>query len=227
VGSQVYSQVIASSPKLKRTPTALADFFDVKKFPGRRALSRASPKFNMELALLADGVEPGHVYKTLETSQGLDRAFAKLKSLKPIWAHDSLGALERLKDSQAIMVTALNGDVVNMKDFTADVIWDHQLYEMHAFGVPAGDPNRNRAFDYIAFASGSMALAGVASWVPLGPARRSALALVRPNPETGQTIEPQLPTAPENFKNAFAIDDGWWLAHEAAIAPRWQEFVSQ
>jgi len=228
VGSQVYSQVIVYSSSLKKTPSTLADFFDVKTFPGRRALSRASAKFNLELALLADGVAPGDVYKTLETPAGLDRAFAKLKALHPIWAHDSQGALEWLKDGQAVMVTALNGDVANLKDFTpGGVVWDHQLYEMDAFGIPAGDPNKDRALDYIAYATASAPLAGVASWVPFGPARRSSLPLVKSNPETGQTMTSMLPTAPQNFRDAFAVDDGWWLAHEAAIAPRWREFVSQ
>jgi putative spermidine/putrescine transport system substrate-binding protein len=227
VGGQVYSQIIAVSPGLKKKPATLADFFNVKKFPGRRALSRASAKFNLEMALLADGVAPGDVYKTLETPQGLDRAFAKLKTLNPIWAHDSAGALEWLKDGQAAMVTALNWDVANLKDATPDVIWDHQLYEMDVFGIPAGDPNKDRALDYIAYATSSAPLAAVAGWVPLGPARRSSLPLVKPDPETGQAMGPLLPTAPQNFANAFAVDDGWWQAHGAAIAPRWQEFVSQ
>ena len=96
----------------------------------------------MEMALLADGVAPGDVYRTLETPEGLTRAFAKLKVLNPIWAHDSVGALEWLKDGQAVMVTALNGDVANLKGFTPGVVWDHQLYEMDVFGIPAGDPNR-------------------------------------------------------------------------------------
>src|SRR5215469_11868287 len=71
VGSQVYSQVIVFSSDLKKTPATLADFFDARKFRGRRALSRASAKFNLEMALLADGVAPGDVYKTLETPEGL------------------------------------------------------------------------------------------------------------------------------------------------------------
>ena len=219
VGAMVYAQVMVHGPDLKRAPATLADFFDTKKFPGKRALSRAAPKFNLEMALLADGVAPGDVYKTLQTSAGLDRAFAKLAALKPIWAHDSLGALGWLKNGQAVMATALNGDVVQMKDYAPVVIRDHQLYEMDVLGVPAGNPNKKRALDYIAFATGSAPLAGVANWVPYGPARRSALALVGSNPETGIAMRPLLPTAPENFKNAFAIDDGWWLAYGEAITP--------
>ena len=107
------------------------------------------------------------------------------------------------------------------------MIWDHQLYEMDVFAIPAGNPNKERALDFIAFATGSDALAGVANWVGFGPARRSAIDLVKTNPELGTPMRPLLPTAPENFRHAFAVDDGWWLAHGPAIASRWREFVSQ
>ena len=229
VGSQVYSQVIVFSPELKRTPATLADFFDTKKFPGRRALSRASAKFNLEMALLADGVAPGDVYKTLETPEGLDRAFAKLKTLSPIWAHDSVGALEWLKDGQAVMVTALNGDVANLKDFTpGGVIWDHQLYEMDVFGIPAGDPKKDRALDYIAYATGQRTAGGrgglgaFRAGAAFGAARWSS-----PIPRPARRWLHCCPPRRRISGNAFAVDDGWWLAHGAAIAPRWQEFVSQ
>ena len=227
VGNMVYSQVMVFSPGLKQTPETLKDFFDTKRFPGRRALSRANAKFNLEMALLADGAPENEICEILNTPEGLDRAFGKLKALRPIWAHDSKDALNWVKNGQATMATALNGDVRGQNDFTPGVIWDHQLYEMDVFAIPAGNPNKERALDFIAFATGSEALAGVANWVAFGPARRSAIALVKTNPELGTEMRPLLPTAPENFRHAFAIDDGWWLSHAAAIAPRWREFVSQ
>jgi len=227
VGSVVYSQVMIASPRLRRDPQTLADFFDTRKFPGRRALSRASAKYNLEMALLADGVAPKDVYATLATQEGLTRAFAKLQALNPIWAHDSIGALRWVKDGQAVMATVLNGDIAAEKDFTPHVIWDHQLYEFDVFGIPAGDPSRLRAQEYIAYATGSEALAGMARWMTFGPARRSAFALVKTNPETGADLRPLLPTNPNNFTHAFAINESWWLDHGADIAPRWQEFVSR
>jgi putative spermidine/putrescine transport system substrate-binding protein len=229
IGSMVYSQVMIFSPRLKRRPATLSDFFDRQKFPGRRALSRASPKYNLEMALLADGVAPGGVYKALETPEGLDRAFNKLRALNPIWAHDSIGALRWLANGQAVMATAMNGDVYDSsrKDFTPGIIWDHQLYEFDVFAIPFGNPNKKRALDFIAFATGSGPLAGVASWVPYGPARRSALALVKNNPDLATPMRPWLPTAPENFRHAFAVDDAWWRAHEAGLTSRWREFVSR
>ena len=84
VGSMVYSQVMVFSPRLKQAPQTLADFFDTRKFRGRRALSRASAKFNLEMALLADGAPSNEIYEILNMPEGLDRAFAKLKALRPI-----------------------------------------------------------------------------------------------------------------------------------------------
>lgn len=227
VGSMVYSQVMVFSPRLKRVPQSLADFFDTRKFRGRRALSRASAKFNLEMALLADGVQPGEIYEVLSMPEGLDRAFAKLKALRPIWAHDSKDALRWVGNGRAVMATALNGDVQAEKDFTPGVIWDHQLYEMDVFAIPTGTPRKELALDFIIFATGSRALANAANWTGFGPARRSAIALVTRNPELGTPMRPLLPTAPENFRDAFAVDDDWWLTHGPAIAPRWQEFVSR
>ena len=228
VGSVVYSQVMIAAPGLKRAPATLADFFDTRKFPGRRALMRGSPKFNLEMALLADGVAPGDIYKTLDTPEGLDRAFARLKALNPIWAHDSADAIAWVRNGQAVMAAPLNGDVFDaaQKGFAPTIVWDHQLYELDVFAIPAGDPSKKRALDFIAYATQSAPLAGVADWVPYGPARRSALALVRTNPETGIAMHDWLPTAPQNFRNAFAVDDGWWLAHEGALSERWRAFVS-
>jgi putative spermidine/putrescine transport system substrate-binding protein len=225
VGSVVYAQVIVAGPGT--AAKTLADFFDTQKFPGRRALNRASAKFNLEMALLADGVAPRDVYKTLDTPAGLTRAFDKLKALNPIWAHDGGDALNWVKNGQAVMATALNGDVHDAarKGFKPSVIWDCQLYEMDAFAIPKDNPNKARALDFIATATGSVPLAGVAGWVPYGPARRSSLALLHDDPETGEDMRAFLPTAPEHFQTAFAVDDGWWLGHGAAIAPRWQAFV--
>jgi putative spermidine/putrescine transport system substrate-binding protein len=66
VASVVYSQAIffAKDKFAGDQPTALADFFDLAKFPGPRALKQGA-KLNLEMALLADGVPPQDVYKTL------------------------------------------------------------------------------------------------------------------------------------------------------------------
>lgn len=76
VGAIVWTTGLGyDADKLKTPPASWADFFDTQKFPGKRAL-RKGPKYALEFALIADGVEPKDVYTTLATPEGVDRAFA-------------------------------------------------------------------------------------------------------------------------------------------------------
>ena len=66
VGAIVYSFVLAyDGDKIKSdAPKSWADFWNTQKWPGKRAL-RKGPKTTLEIALMADGVAPKDVYKTL------------------------------------------------------------------------------------------------------------------------------------------------------------------
>ena len=81
IGIFVWSTVMAyNADKLKTAPTTWADFWDVKKFPGKRGM-RKGARYNIEFALMADGVKPADVYKVLSTKEGAERAFKKLTEL--------------------------------------------------------------------------------------------------------------------------------------------------
>ena len=227
VASVAYSQVIfyARNSFSGPDPATLGDFFDTVKYPGPRAM-KPGAKFNLEMALLADGVAPKDVYKTLSTDAGVARAFKKLDTIKPVlvWWHDAGEPAKMIQDRQAVFATALNQAVFDSRAAPPGVIWDRQLYEFDVFAVPKGDPEKDRAFDFIRWATGSKPLAGVADWVPLGPTRRSSWPLVTKNPELGIAMTPFLPTS--NFASAFAVDDGWWLSHGSALEARFQAWMS-
>ena len=232
VGSVVYSQVVAYSLRRfgEARPQTIADFFDLARFPGPRALHRSSAKYNLEMALLADGVKPQDVYSVLSTPDGVQRALAKLNTIRGslVWWNSSADAVAMLNDGRAAFATAFNGDIYDaaQHDHSVGVIWDRQLYELDVFGVPRGDPRKERALDFVRFATSSKSLAGVADWVPYGPARRSSLALVGKNPELGIAMAPYLPTAKAHFATAFAIDDEWWQLHGQDIEPLWQGWLA-
>jgi putative spermidine/putrescine transport system substrate-binding protein len=233
VGSVVYSQVIVFSQRRfpgSNVPKTAADFFDLQRFPGARALRRGA-KFNLELALLADGMKPADVYAALLTPVGIDRAFSKLSTLKGslVWWDNSADAVAMVHDGRAAMATALNGDVTDTTQHhrPVGVVWDRQLYELDVFGVPNGNPRREVAMDFVRFATGSQPLADVAAWVGYGPARRSSLPLVGKNPESGADMTAFLPTLPAHFATAFAIDEEWWQLHGPDIDPRWQVWLAQ
>ena len=83
VGAIVYSFILAyDGDKIKGdAPKSWADFWNVQKWPGKRAL-RKGPKTTLEIALMADGVAPKDVYKTLGTTDGVERAFKKLDQIE-------------------------------------------------------------------------------------------------------------------------------------------------
>ena len=220
VGSIVYSHAIIFGQFAGPQPQSLGDFFDRTKFPGRRALP-PGPKYNLEMALLADGVAPKDVYATLATDAGVERALKKLERLGPIAWSSSSEAVTLVKSGGAAMAVALNQDIYDAR--LPNVIWDRQLYELDVFAVPTGDPKKDLAMDFVRFATGSAPLAGVASWVPYGPARHSALALVGDNPELHIPMTPWLSTA--HFGTAFAVDDAWWQAHGPMLAARWEAWA--
>ena len=231
VGSVVYAQVVAYSPRRfgEAHPQTITDFFDLARFPGPRVLRRGSAKFNLEMALLADGVPAPNVYAVLATPKGVRRALDKLAAIRDslVWSKSSAEAVAMLNDGSAAFATALNGDIYDAAQHGngVGVIWDHELYELDVFGVPRGNPQKAQALDFIRFATGSQSLAGVADWVPYGPARRSALAFVGRNPETGAAMTPYLPTTKAHFANAFAVDDAWWESHGVVIEPRWHAWL--
>jgi putative spermidine/putrescine transport system substrate-binding protein len=232
VASTIYSQVIAvAAVKFgDAKPNAMTDFFDIKRFPGKRALPRASAKLTLEMALLADGVAPKDVYAVLSTPQGVARALAKLDSLRGeiVWYDNAADATAMLKDARAAFASLPNWAVFDVnKDSTSDrlnlrIIWDRQLYQLEVFGIPRGNPKAKRAMDFLRFATRSDVLGKMSSWVPYGPARKSALAYVQLQPELHIDMTPYLPTA--HFDTAFQVDAGWWRLHGADIADLWKSW---
>ena len=85
VGNILYSWTWAyNTNNVKGTPKTIKDFFDTKKFPGKRALYKGALS-NLEIALAADGVKPGNgganIYKKLSTKKGRQRALYKINDL--------------------------------------------------------------------------------------------------------------------------------------------------
>ena len=116
VANIVWSTIYAydSSKVEGDAPSTIADFFDTAKFPGKRGL-RKNPKANLEMALMADGVPAGEVYDVLDTEEGIERAFAKLDSIKGdvVWWEAGAQPPQLLADGEVTMTTAYNGRIFN------------------------------------------------------------------------------------------------------------------
>jgi len=233
VSTDIWSNVYAyDSSKLTGTvPTTAADFFDLEKFPGKRGLKKG-PKAVLELALMADGVPAAEVYNVLSTPEGVDRAFAKLDTIKSevVWWEAGSQAPQLLADGEVVMTTAYNGRIFNAaieegKPFT--IVWDGQIYENEMYVVPKGAPNKDKALEFIAYATSTEGLRAQAQHISYGPARKSALAEELIYKDGKTVMGPHLPTAPENMGNALETSADFWVDKNAELNERFNAWLAQ
>ena len=215
-------------------PKTIADFYDLAKFPGKRGLS-AFPQANIEMALVADGVDPGKIYDVMSTAEGIDRAFAKLETLKGQVVFWSSGAepLELVKSGQVVMSTAYNGRVSSaiLGDAEPFVpIWDGQVLDEEWFVIVKGTKNYEEALDFLVHASATEQQAGQAKWIAYGPMRKSGLDIIAANEpwyESGENIMPHMPDRAEVMPRTVVGDPDWWVANGAAVSKRYSDWVKQ
>jgi len=211
-------------------PKTLADFFDTKKFPGKRGM-RKTPKANLEMALIADGVPNSEVYDMLATPAGVDRAFKKLDSIKDsvVWWEAGAQPPQLLADGEVAMTTAYNGRIFNAiaaENKPFEIVWDGQVYDLDLFVVVKGAPNKKAAMDFIAFSTATQPLADQAKWISYGPARMSSAPLIGKHAEAGIPMGPHMPTAPENFKTAIQNDFEFWADRQDELNNRFNSWLA-
>ncbi len=233
VSNIVWSTIYAyDSSKMADGPTTIGDFFDLEKFPGKRGM-RKGPKANLEMALAADGVAAADIYDVLGTSEGLDRAFAKLDTIKDsvVWWEAGAQPPQLLADGEVAMTTAYNGRIFNAvaaegKSFA--IVWDSQIYDLDLWVIPKGAPNKDLAMEFVAFSTETEQLAAQASYISYGPARKSSASLVGAfHDQPDLMMGPQMPTAPENFTTAIQNDFEFWADNQDELNERFNAWLAK
>ena len=227
VGAIVYSFVLAyDGDKIKGgAPKNWADFWNVQKWPGKRAL-RKGPKTTLEIALLADGVAPQDVYKTLATPAGVDRAFNKLSQLKSnlIWWEKGAQPPQMLASGEAVMVDAYNGriDAANTKDKkNFKIVWTNNLYTIDSWVIMKGSPNKADAEKFLAFVNDPNYQKNLPTKIAYSVTSKAAIAMIDPK------VHANLATAPENFKGSLYISDKFWLENLDKLNQRFNAWLAK
>ncbi|HBD91963.1 MAG TPA: spermidine/putrescine ABC transporter substrate-binding protein [Gemmobacter sp.] len=231
VSTIVFSTVFAyDSSKFPEGPKTMADFFDLEKFPGKRAM-RKGAKANLEMALMGDGVPAAEVYAMLETDEGVERAFAMLDKIKKdtIWWEAGAQPPQLLADGEVAMTTAYNGRifaaaVTEGKPF--EVVWDGQVFEYDLFVIPKGAPNLEEAKKFLAFSTDTQRLADQAKWISYGPARKSSGALVGKFMDGTTDMGPHMPTSAENLTNALPSSYEFWVDRDSELNERFNAWLA-
>lgn len=212
-------------------PDSVADFFDLETFPGKRGLPK-EPKRTLYLALIADGADPGTIYDLLGTTEGVDRALAKLGTIKNsvVWWEAGAQPVQLLADGEVTMTTVYNGrlfDAIVAEGKPFGTIWDGQYLELNMFAIPKGAPHPEEAMEYVKFATDTERLAGQAKWIAYGPARKSSAALVGTYQDGKTEMAPYMPTNPANTATAVNDDPEFWADHDAELTERFNSWLAQ
>ncbi|MCG7495125.1 extracellular solute-binding protein [Thalassobius sp. Cn5-15] len=214
-------------------PTEICDVFDLEAYPGKRSLEKR-PIGNMEWALLCDGVAKDEIYEVLETSEGQDRALAKLDTIKDsvIWWSAGADTPQLLADGEVIMGSTFNGrlfSVIEEQNQPVAMLWDAQMFDLDGWIIPAGlsEERKARALDYLYFATDTQRLADQAKFISYGPARASSAPLVSTHAELGIEMAPHMPTDPENAKNTFLYNYEFWADYRDDIDAKFQAWLAK
>ncbi len=207
-------------------PKSIADFFDTKKFPGKRAI-RDDPSVIMEWALMADGVPRNGVYPMLETPEGVARALKRMDSIKAglqLWK-SGREPVRLLNNGEVTMsmVWATTGAVAAREaGANFEMIWDGRVIELDLFGIPKGSLYKKEAIEFIRFASSSQSLANMVTHLPNGPTRKSSLALL------SDDVLEQIPNGPAYLKQkSIRSDANWWSKNHARLEEALQSWLAE
>ncbi len=225
VGAFVWSTVMAyNGDKLKDGPKSWADFWDTKKFPGKRAM-RKGARYNLEFALMADGVKSADVYKVLSTKEGADRAFKKLTELKANiqWWEAGAQPPQFLVAGDVVMATAFNGriDAAQREGKNLKITWVGGIYDLDFWVIPKGAPNKELSMKYITLAASTDAQAEYARNISYGPTNNKALAKLDPK------VLALLPTSPANSKDALQFGVKFWADQGEELEKRFASWAAQ
>jgi putative spermidine/putrescine transport system substrate-binding protein len=225
VAYEFYSSVLAYNPDkyAGKAPSSWADFWDVKKFPGRRAL-RNHPLATLEAALLADGVPRDKLYPL-----DVDRAFRKLEQIKPyitVWWTSGGQAAQLLHDGEVDMIMTWNGRVSALQKEGTKVAYtyDDGILQNTHLCILKNAPNLKTAMTFINAAIAPEIQANLPLQIDYGPGNPAAYA-------TGKipaARAAELPNSPANVNKQAMMSYAWWASPEGEKAEkRWLEFMQK
>jgi len=221
VGVNVYTTVLAyreDAFKDRPAPQTWLDFWDIKNFPGRRAMRR-HPFAMIEAALMADGVSAENIYPC-----DLDRAFRSLDKIKPhidVWWTSAAQTEHLLKSGEVdlIPVWIVRAYMAAKAGAPVAFSWKQHIYDCGEWAILKGSLNIKACQQFIRFASHPEQLALLARYGGYGP----------PAPNTFKYIDSEqathLLTYPNNLEKGIRSDDLFWLKHQEKVIDRFNRWM--
>jgi putative spermidine/putrescine transport system substrate-binding protein len=209
-------------------PKTWADFWNVKKWPGKRGLLYRAEQ-TLEVALMADGVPPHDVMKVLSSEGGVDRAFAKLEELKPniMWWKSGDESMQNILSGEVAMTFAWNGRVATANKSNKrnlKIVFDAgHVSGSQYFAIMKGTPKLDLAKELVVFSSSPEAQAEYSRRIDYAPANVKAFDLL---------TKEELATLPRDHLDKASFQSGklyidFWLDNGDTLLQRFLRFAAQ
>lgn len=225
VGFTAYSTVLAWNTEVygDNPPQNWADFFDVEKFPGARAMGASYPSSNMEIALLADGVPRDQIYPL-----DMDRAMKKMAAFKPdLTISWSTGAqatqLASAQEVDMLAIWAARIDAAIKEGAPFAYTLQDAVMDVECLVVPANSPNPEGAMALINHLLDPAYQARLPDYIPYGPLNQDAFANGLIPAEKAKNVV----TSTENLSKQLITNMPYWAKHATEAQSRWDAVMMQ
>jgi putative spermidine/putrescine transport system substrate-binding protein len=217
VGNTLFSMVIGySTAKFGNAgPSNMVEFWDVKKFPGKRGMYR-SPRGNIEAAVLALGHPQSEVYKFLSTEKGRQAAFQKIAELMPsvVWWESGAQLTQLIKDREVDMVYGFDGRIRAAMDDGAPfkIVYKDGLLDIDCFAIPKGAPHPQNAITFLKEISKAKYAKDLPKYFDYGSANLKAYE------GYDEATLARLTSSPKNLAQQYPRDMEFWGQNGTALS---------
>ena len=208
-------------------PQSWADFWDVEKFPGKRGM-HGKVNYNLEAALMADGVAKSEIYNVLSTKKGQERAWAKLAEIVPhvtVWYRGGSQSAQILRDGEVDVVHMGHNRVESVANSGVDVAYTFQdgTMDVDCLLVPKGAPNYANAMKLINSVLSASSQATLAKTMPLGPVNKYAFDAGVLSIEQAKNVN----THPDNYDKQLLVDPNFYIGQLDVLTERFDTLIQQ
>lgn len=208
-------------------PSNWAEFWDLENFPGKRGM-HGKVNYNLEAALMADGVAKGDVYDVLATDEGKARAWAKLGEIAPevtVWYRGGSQSAQLLRDGEVDVIHMGHNRVESVIGSGIEVAYafDGGTMDVDCLLVPKGAPNKDNAMHLINELLSAEAQARLAVTMPLGPVNTGAF-------DTGiisEEMATKVNTHPSNYDKQLLVDPAFYIGQLGELTEEFDTLIQQ
>lgn len=214
----IFGRVLIYDTRLPEAPKDWASFWDIKKFPGKRAFYNKVESGILEAALMADGVPADKLYPI-----DVPRALKKLSQIREqiIWYQTVTQSEQIMRDGQATLGLLADGRALNLKQSGAavELVPQVSLLTWSVLVVPKGAPNKKEAMEFLNYVLSVKAQVAVAmeyNYGPVVPEAWKQLPKDRLNIISG---------GPASEGKAVFQNSTWWAENLQPVTEKFQQWM--